>query len=447
MSSLISRLSWSAGPRGTGAPAGRLTGLLAWCLGVGLALSAPAPAPAAPAGTAEPTQTLSVAAFPDLDRSVKIAIESWARLHPEVRIKLTTRAYADHHTAMTTAVATGANLPDLMAVDMDYLGKFAQAAGLDNLAAPPYEAGRLTGQLSAFTLGPATGRGGVLRALPADIGPGALFYRQDLLARAGLTEADLTRDWPSYIAAGRRLKAATGVHLLANAVDLKDILIRAGLQDGQGVFFDAQGRPLVESPRFVQAFSVARDVRRAGLDARVAAWGAEWSEGFRRDRVATQMMGAWLAGHLKNWIAPATAGQWRSAPLPAGLAASWGGSYWAIPARAEHKALAWDLLRHLVFDKAQQLEAFRRLDAFPALIAAQEDPYLAQPIAFLGGQPARLQWKAAAARVPALRVDQFDQVANDIVNAELDKVFEHDKPIPQALADARVAIERRVRRF
>jgi multiple sugar transport system substrate-binding protein len=391
--------------------------------------------------------TLTVAAFPDLDRSAKIAIESWAKAHPDVEIKLTTRAYADHHTAMTTAIATGANLPDVMAVDMDYLGKFTQAGGLADLSAEPYDAAAITPLLAHFTLGPATGLGGKLRALPADIGPGALFYRADLLARAGLTEGDLTRDWDSYIAAGRKLKSATGVYLLSNAIDLKDIVIRAGLVDGQGLFFDDAGRPQVQAQRFVQAFTLARAARRAGIDARVAAWSSEWSEGFRRDRVATQMMGSWFAGHLKNWIAPASAGLWRSAPLPGGTFASWGGSYWAIPARAEHKALAWDFIRTLCLDRTQQLEAFHRLDAFPALLEAQQDAYLAQPIAYLGGQAARLDWRASSQRIPALHVDRYDQVANDIVNAELDQVLEHDKPIPQALADARLAIERRARRY
>jgi multiple sugar transport system substrate-binding protein len=282
--------------------------------------------------------------------------------------------------------------------------------------------------------------------MPADIGPGALFYRTDLLARAGLTEADLTRSWNAYIEAGEKLKAATGVYLLANAVDLKDIVIRAGLSDGEGVYFDASGHPQVESQRFVRAFTLARAARRAGIDAQVTAWSSEWSEGLRSGRIASQMMGSWLAGHLKNWIAPGTAGLWRSAPLPEGAHASWGGSFFAIPVRAEHKALAWDFIRTLCLDRAQQLEAFRRLDAFPVLLAAQQDDYLAQPIAFLGNQPARLQWRDAAARIPALYVDRYDQVAADIVNAELDQVLQHDKPIPQALADARIAIERRVRR-
>jgi multiple sugar transport system substrate-binding protein len=390
---------------------------------------------------------LTVAAFPDLDRSARIAIESWAASHPQVEVRLTTRAYADHHTAMTTAIATGANLPDVMAVDMDYLGKFTQAGGLEDLDAAPFDARAVAPQLARFTLGPATGLGGRLRALPADIGPGALFWRADLFARAGLGEADLTRDWDSYIAAGVKLKQATGTYLLASAIDLKDIVIRAGLADGQGVYFDGAGRPQVESPRFVQAFTLARAARRAGIDARVAAWSSEWSEGFRRDRVATQMMGCWLAGHLKNWIAPAQGGLWRSAPLPGDTPASWGGSYWAIPVKAGHKPLAWEFIRTLCLDRAQQLESFRRLDAFPALLAAQQDDWLAQPIAYLGGQPARLQWRAESARIPALHVDRYDQVAKAIVEAELDQVLEHDKPIPLALADARTALERRVRRY
>src|SRR5450756_1142686 len=133
---------------------------------------------------------------------------------------------------MTTAIATSANLPDVMAIDMDYLGKFTQAGGLEDLDAAPYDAAAVTPLLAHFTLGPATGFGGKLRALPGDIGPGALFYRADLIARAGVSEDDLTQSWDSYIAAGRKLEGATGVYLLANAIDLKDIMIRSGLADG-----------------------------------------------------------------------------------------------------------------------------------------------------------------------------------------------------------------------
>jgi multiple sugar transport system substrate-binding protein len=43
-------------------------------------------------------------------------------------------------------------------------------------------------------------------------------------------------------------------------------------------------------------------------------------------------------------------------------------------------------------------------------------------------------------------VDKFDPVAAEVVNAELENVLEKNKDIKQALADAQVALTKRVRR-
>lgn len=389
---------------------------------------------------------LVVATYPDLDRAIKVALPAFARLHPGVEVNVLSLGHKDHHTAMITALAAGASLPDLIALDMDFMGKFIESAGLEDLSRPPYNAGLRRTKVARFAWQAGISRSGALRALPVDVGPGALFYREDLLARAGLGEQDLTRSWDSFIAAGRRIRSSTGAYLIAHAQDLKDIYIRAGLQDGEGVFFDAQGRSLVRTPRFQRAFELAKQARAAGIDAGVRVWTNEWAEGFRRDVIASQMMGSWLGGHLKNWLAPGTAGKWRSAPLPEGTAAAWGGSFYAIPVHSRHKSLAWELLQLLALDRTQQLAAFRSLDAFPVLLAAQEDEFLAEPIAFLGGQPARLQWREMAHRVPAIALDRYDAVADEVVRAELDKVLIRGKDIAQALRDAKNTIERRVRR-
>src|SRR6185436_9367446 len=131
-----------------------------------------------------------------------------------------------------------------------------------------YDAGRFRARFAPFAYDQAINRRGELIALPTDIGPGTLLYRRDLLERAGLAEADLTTSWDSYVAAGVKLKAATGAHLISNAQVIKDILIRHGLQPGEGMYFDSELRVRVESPRFVRAFEIAREVRRHGLDAR-----------------------------------------------------------------------------------------------------------------------------------------------------------------------------------
>ena len=396
---------------------------------------------AAQAGT-----TLTVASFPSFDEAVKVAIPEFKKKYPDVEIKLVSLAYPDHHTAMTTALATGTKLPDVMAVEIGFIGKFAESGGLEDLGAAPYNAMQYQKQFARFTYPQAMSGLGKLAAIPADIGPGALFYRKDLLDKAGVTEAELTKTWDGFVEAGKKVKAATGAYMIANAVDLKDIYIRSGLKDGEGIYFDKGGKVLVDSPRFQKAFELAKAARVAGIDGKIGAWSNEWGEGFKRDKIATQMMGAWLGGHLASWLAPDTKGNWRSAQLPNGAFASWGGSFYAIPKKAENKQLAWEFIKYMTLDKEQQLRAFRALDAFPSLIAAQDDAFVDQPIAFLGDQKARQLWKVSAQKIPATSVHRQDPVAQEIVNAELENVLEKGKDIKQALVDAKSQIEKRVRR-
>ena len=61
----------------------------------------PGSAPSTPATA--PAQTLTVAAYPAVDEIVRAAIPAWKRRHPTIDIRVISRQFADHHTAMTTA--------------------------------------------------------------------------------------------------------------------------------------------------------------------------------------------------------------------------------------------------------------------------------------------------------------------------------------------------------
>jgi len=398
---------------------------------------------AAPAQGVE--TTLVVASFPDLDRAAQAARAQWARRHPDIEIKLVSRQIADHHTAMTTALATGAGLPDVMALDFRFVGKFGASGGLENLAGPPYDGMALRERFERYAFTQAINKKGELTTLPTDIGPGTLLYRKDLFDQAGVGEAELTASWDSYLAAGRKLKAATGAYLLGDASDLRDILLRAGLHDGEGLYFDADGHVLVESARFVRAFEMSLQAHRDGIEGRAQPWSNDWVAGLKRGRIATQLMGAWLTGHLRNWIAPDQAGRWRSAPLPGGAFASYGGSFYAIPKQAQHKALAWEFVKLLCADREVQLQSLRVLDSFPALLEAQQDASMAAPIPYLGGQRARVMWRDIAAKVPAIPVNRYDAVATDVIRDAFEQVVSQGVAVRDALRDARVLIEHRAR--
>lgn len=389
---------------------------------------------------------LTVASFPDLDRATKAQQAAWDRAHPETPLRLVSRNYADHHNAMSAVLATGSGQPDVMALDLRFIGKFASGGGLEDLSASPYDAGPLLAQLPRFSVTQGRSPKGALIAMPTDIGPGTLLYRQDLLERAGLKEADLTASWQGYIEAGKQLNRITGAALLTDAAELRDILLRVGLADGEGIYFGSKGEVLVGNERFQRAFELGLAVRRAGLDLKAPSWTNEWGAAFRQGRVASQMMGCWLAGHLKNWLAPDQSGLWRSAPLPGGIVASYGGSFYAIPRYAPNKAAAWAFIRQMVFDRATQLQSLRVLDAFPALLAAHGDPVMDEPITYLGGQRARQLWRDIAAHVPATPVHKHDAMATAIVRSAFEDVVSQNRPIPEALAEARDLVIRRSRR-
>jgi len=391
--------------------------------------------------------TITVAAYPAVDDIVKASLQAWQKKNPQVEVKVVGREYADHHTAMTTALATSTGLPDVMTIEYGYLGRFAQSGGLEDLDKAPYQLGQHASKLVPYALaqGRSPQQGQV--AIPTDIGPGAMFYRHDLLTKAKLNESDLTQSWEGFIQSGQKIKKESGAYLVAHARDVKDIVIRTGIPAGHGVYFDDQGKSVIDSaPRFKRGFELAQKIRAQGLDAKVNAWSNEWGESLKRGTVTVQMMGAWLGGHLQNWLAPQTSGLWRSAVLPERVATSWGGTFYAIPKKAVNKELAWDLIQHLTLNSKQQQMAFEKFNAFPALIEAQNGDFFNQPVAFLGGQKARADWKASAGQIKPTMVFKNDSVAEEIVNAELDLVLNKNKPIDQALKDAHRLVQRRASR-
>lgn len=391
---------------------------------------------------------LSIAAYPLVDQIVRAALPQWQRLHPEVDIEVVSRQYVDHHTAMTTALSTSVYLPDVMALEASYVGRFSSGGGLQPLSEPPYEAQALKPRFVGYAYAASLNPQGQPVAVPTDVGPGTMLYRTDLLDQAGVSVADLSPSWEAYVEAGARLKTGTGAYLISHAQALKDILIRTGVGPDEGLYFDRESRVLVTGPRFVRAFTLAREVRRRKLDARVNAWSNEWAEGFRRARLATELSGAWMVGQMANWVAPDTRGLWRAAHLPGDTFVGYGGTFYAIPRRADpaRKALAWDLIRLLTLDPGLQLAAFKSQDAFPALLSTHEDPFFEEPLPFLGGQAARRLWREAARRIGPVRVHKQNNFADEVVGTELDNVMDRGKDIGLALADAAALLERRAHR-
>lgn len=397
-----------------------------------------------PAATGTARATLRVASFPSLDRAIHVMLPRWRALHPEVAVELATRRSREHHEAVARTLADpAAPAPDVVGMSMSYMGR-VDPAGLEELDGPPFLAEGWVEGLVPYAVRQARTAAGRLRAVPADVGPGTLYYRADVLERAGVPEVQLCGTWEELVDAGARVKAATGASLLAHPADLKDLYLRAHMEEGEGLYFSQAGEPLVRSPRFVEAFRLAAAARRAGVDAGIApGWSDAWVDLLRSGALAAHPTGAWFLAHLSSWIAPETRGLWRCCQGPGTRRACWGGAFYAIPRRAARKELALDFIRLACGDRAIQLGCFRSVHAFPALLEAQDDPSFDEPLPFLGGQPARRLWQRLVKDVRAGPVHALDEAAETAVNGALEQVLAGRQEIEVALAAAEQALRRR----
>ncbi|MDF2155202.1 extracellular solute-binding protein [Vibrio sp. CAU 1672] len=388
-------------------------------------------------------QSIRFDGFPDFDSSLKVLLPEFEK-ETGIEVDYLMNNHGDHHTKLTTNLATGSGAGDVIVVDVEKIGPFVSSGGLVNLS-ETYGADKYAQRFAPYAWAQGQGADGGVYGMPVDLGPGVMYYRTDLFENAGIDLGEALKDWDAYIAAGEKLKQHN-VQLIASAADVAQAIIFTTVPEGEGVYFDRDGKPVVTSERFVHAFEVAKAIRDKGLDSRIRAWSNEWYEGFRNGTFATQLSGAWLLGHLHNWIAPETAGNWGVSNLPDGIYGSWGGSFLSIPTQSKHQDEAWKLIEYLTTRRDVQLKHFETIAAFPANTTTYDDPMFEEKIDFLGGQQARLLFADVAKNIKPVAPAKGDHVARSIIleNA-LMEVLDEGKDIKTALKEAERMIKRRTR--
>ncbi len=381
--------------------------------------------------------------FPDFDSSLKVLLPEFEK-ESNIKVDYLMNNHGDHHTKLTTNLATGSGAGDVIVVDVEKIGPFVASGGLVNLS-EKYGADKYAERFAPYAWAQGKGGDGNMYGIPVDLGPGVMYYRTDIFEKAGIDVNDAIKDWDSYIAAGEKLKKQN-VQLIASAADVAQAIIFTTVPEGEGLYFDKDGNPVVTSERFVHAFEVAKEIREKGLDGRILAWSNEWYEGFRNGTFATQQSGAWLLGHLNNWIAPETKGKWAVSNLPDGIYGSWGGSFLSIPTQSENQDEAWKLIEFMTTDRDNQLQHFETIAAFPANVTTYDDELFDEGVEFLGGQKARQLFAEVAKNIKPVAPAKGDHVARSIIleNA-LMEVLDEGKDIKTALAEAERLIKRRTR--
>ncbi|MFE7510037.1 ABC transporter substrate-binding protein [Streptomyces sp. NPDC057540] len=319
-------------------------------------------------------------------------VPSFERANPGIEVEVQDVGEPAIWDKITVGLASGGKgLADVLHIGVDYLpgylDKFPDGiADLSRLGADRYEDAFVDGLWPTVM-----GKDGAVHALPWEVNPLGMFYRHDLFEKAGVDPASLT-SWDDMIAAGPRIRAATGAQLIGldKTGATQDMDFFQNLMQLQGAFyFDHEGRVTLASPAAVKALGVIKRLNDSGLLADTAGQGT-WKRLIGQGRLATAPEAAWAVGYMAEKF-PAQSGKWRVMQPPAavpggGRSVIVNSTYLAVSAAGKRRKAAWRFIEHALTKPAEINRMYSSGSVFPALKAAYADPMFDAPHPFYGGQ-------------------------------------------------------------
>ena len=340
-------------------------------------------------------------------------VDEFDRANPDLHLAVQQIPWTSAHEKLLTAFV-GKSTPDLGQLGNTWIPEFAaigalekldaRVAGSRALAAADFFAGIWKGSLYD----------GAVYGIPWYVDTRVLFYRPDLLARAGFSEPP--RSWPDWLEAMHRIQAlqgSSGHPILLPTNEWEQVTI-LGLQQGSGLLSSDGTRGAFGQPSFTAAAAFYVGLFRAGLAPLVSYTqiGNAYQE-FARGTIAMWITGPWNLGEFRRRLPPDQQNLWATAPLPAPQASEWpgtsfaGGSSLAVFRASPRAGEAWRVIEFLS-QPAVQVRFYALSGDLPARTASWDDSALA---ADPKARAFRTQLEHVA---PMPRVAEWEQIAQKI---------------------------------
>lgn len=276
-------------------------------------------------------------------------IPAFKRENPGIEVSVEQIPWTAAHAKLLTAFAGDAT-PDVAQLGNTWVPEFVALGALTALdgrvAATPKiaEADYFPGIWDSNVVD------GRLYGIPWYVDTRLLFYRRDLLARAGFREPPT--NWSEWRRAMQAVKAQVGPQRYATLLPLNEYepLVMLALQQEQGMLRDDGRHGNFRSADFRESLGFYLGLFRDGLAPRLANTQISnvWDE-FDRGYFSFYISGPWQIGEFKRRLPADRQSIWMTAPLPGpdgpGSSVA-GGSSLVVFERSEKKDAAWKLIEY-----------------------------------------------------------------------------------------------------
>lgn len=405
----------------------------------GLLLVVGATALVACAGTPADGVTLRFWAMGREGEVVQELAKEYERLTPGVRIRVQQIPWTAAHEKLLTA-HVGDATPDIAQLGNTWVPEFSAFDALlplDSFVA----ASRALAPGDYFEGSWKTNYvDGILYGVPWYVDTRVIFYRTDILARAGYAVPPAT--WAEWRRAMERIKAQASpgqyaIFLPTNEWPQPVIL---GMQTGSQLLRDGGRYGAFAEPAFRRAFDFYTGLFRDGLAPRISSNQiSNIYQEFAAGNFAMIITGPWNVGEFRRRLPAGIQGVWATAPLPgpdgpSSAVSMAGGASLVIFRRSRHAAEAWKFIEFLS-GPVQQHTFWRLSGDLPARVEAWKDS------ALIGDRHTRVFWEQLQRVQPLPAVPEIELIVTKVFETG-EKVVQGGVPADRALADLDREVDR-----
>jgi multiple sugar transport system substrate-binding protein len=342
---------------------------------------------------------------------VQELVRDFERENPGVRVSVQQIPWSAAHEKLLTSFV-GGSLPDVIQLGNTWIPEFAALGAL-----APLEGFCAASGLDTSTCFPGVWDTnvieGTLYGVPWYVDTRLVFYRRDLLARAGYPE--MPGSWDEWRRAMVALKRQAGPDRFAILLPANEFapLVALALASGSPLLADDGTRGAFSEPEFLHALDFYAGLFRDRLAPPVTNNEiANLYQEFARGYFSMYITGPWNLGEFATRLPDSLQGEWATAPLPgptgpqSGFSLA-GGSSLVLSRKSARKVEAWKLVEFLLRPE-QQVRFYRLSGDLPARLAAWGDSALASDprVRAFGEQLRRVK--------PTPKVPEWELIANRI---------------------------------
>lgn len=337
-------------------------------------------------------------------------VPEFERLNPGIDVRVQQMPWIAAHEKLITAFV-GEATPDIAQLGNTWIPEFVALGAILPLGGPIARSAPIDPTDYFPGIWQTNVVGDSIYGVPWYVDTRALFYRKDLLARAGYEKMPETwEEWHEAMRALKQIMGDDGYPIIMPINEWPPPVI-LGLQAGSTLLADDDRYGAFAAPEFRRAFEFYVDLFREGLappirDTQVG----NIHQRFGAGEFAMYISGPWYLGEFRRRLPEEIQDDWATAPLPGpdgpGVSMA-GGSSLVIFKASGHEEAAWRFIEFLSSPGAQ-VRFYELSGNLPARLEAWETPGLA-------GDPKAQAFREQLERaVPLPRVPEWERIATRI---------------------------------